>query len=87
MFEQQQHVSRFLPDGLSGMTNALPNLAQQEAIFVGEGAAMPARIKIHDLPKSKLPKSETAKFAEGWALERLSNDEIKVIAQRMANDV
>lgn len=83
----QQHVSRFLPDGLSGMTNALPNLAQQEAIFVGEGAAMPARIKIHDLPKSKLPKSETAKFAEGWALERLSKDEIEVIAQRMANDV
>ena len=45
----QQHVSRFLPDGLSGMTKALPNLAQQEAIFVGEGAAMPARIRIRDL--------------------------------------
>ena len=37
----QQQVSRFLPDGLSGMTKALPNLAQQEAIFVGEGASMP----------------------------------------------
>ena len=65
----QQHVARFLPDGLSGMTNALPNLAQQEAIFVGEGAALPARVRIRDLPVDKLPKSDTAKFARGWSLE------------------
>lgn len=80
----QQQVARFLPDGLSGMTKALPNLAQQEAIFVGEGAAMPARVRIRDLTKDKLPKSETAKFAEGWILERLSESEIKVVAERMA---
>ncbi|WP_309398004.1 ATP-binding protein [Cerasicoccus maritimus] len=80
----QQHVSRFLPDGLSGMTKALPNLAQQEAIFVGEGAAMPARVRIRDLNDDQLPKSETAKFAKGWTLERLSEPEIATIAQRMA---
>ncbi|MDG5501671.1 ATP-binding protein [Marinobacter sp. BGYM27] len=81
----QQHVSRFLPDGLSGMTKALPNLAQQEAIFVGEGASMPARVRIRDLPKNKLPKSETARFAEGWVLDRLSEGEIGVVAARMAS--
>jgi hypothetical protein len=81
----QQHVSRFLPDGLSGMTKALPNLAQQEAIFVGEGAAMPARVRIRDLPKNKLPKSETAKFAKGWILDRLSENEIATVAARMAS--
>jgi hypothetical protein len=80
----QQHVSRFLPDGLSGMTKALPNLAQQEAIFVGEGASMPARIRIRDLEDDKLPKSETARFAQGWILERLSESEIAEIAKRMA---
>ncbi|TVO64151.1 ATP-binding protein [Denitromonas ohlonensis] len=80
----QQHVSRFLPDGLSGMTKALPNLAQQEAIFVGEGAAMPARVRIRDLSEDKLPKSETAKFARGWILDRLSEAEIAAIANRMA---
>lgn len=80
----QQHVSRFLPDGLSGMTKALPNLAQQEAIFVGEGAAMPARVRIRDLTDAQLPKSETAKFAKGWTLERLSEGEIKTVADRMA---
>lgn len=81
----QQHVARFLPDGLSGMTKALPNLAQQEAIFVGEGAALPARIRIRDLPKDKLPKSDTAKFARGWSIDRLSAEEITVVAQRMAS--
>lgn len=80
----QQHVSRFLPDGLSGMTKSLPNLAQQEAIFVGEGASMPARIRIRDLEEGKLPKSETAKFAKGWILGRLSEDEIATVANRMA---
>ncbi len=80
----QQHVARFLPDGLSGMTKALPNLAQQEAIFVGEGAALPARIRIRDLTEDKLPKSETAKFAQGWSIDRLSEVEIEAIAKRMA---
>lgn len=80
----QQHVSRFLPDGLSGMTKALPNLAQQEAIFVGEGAAMPARVRIRDLAKDQLPKSKTARFVRGWTLERLTEAEIAAVASRMA---
>jgi Helicase HerA, central domain len=83
----QQHVSRFLPDGLSGMTKALPNLAQQEAIFVGEGAAMPARVRIRDLEEDQLPKSETAKFAKGWTLDRLTEAEIAAVANRMAGEV
>ena len=79
----QQHVSRFLPDGLSGMTNALPNLAQQEAIFVGEGASLPARVRIRNLTSDQLPRSQSAKFAEGWAGLGLSNAELEVVAGRM----
>lgn len=79
----QQHVARFLPDGLSGMVKALPSLGQQEAIFVGEGAAMPARIRIRDLEDGQLPKSGTAKFAEGWTLPRLSTTDLEAIANRM----
>ena len=79
----QQHVARFLPDGLSGMTNALPNLAQQEAIFVGEGASLPARVRIRNLTSDQLPRSQSAKFAEGWAGLGLSNAELEVVAGRM----
>ncbi|QPT40112.1 ATP-binding protein [Oligella ureolytica] len=81
----QQHVARFLPDGLSGMTKALPSLGQQEAIFVGEGASLPARIRIRDLTEDKLPRSQSAKFAEGWTGTGLSFEEIEVIAKRMAS--
>jgi hypothetical protein len=66
------------------MTKVLPNLAQQEAIFVGEGASMPARVRIRDLTAEQLPKSETAKFAKGWTLDRLAEAEIAEIANRMA---
>lgn len=80
----QQHVARFLPDGLSGMTRSLPSLGQQEAIFVGEGAALPARIKIRTLAPEQRPKSETIAFAGGWTNQRLSKEEVTKITNRMA---
>jgi hypothetical protein len=67
------------------MTKALPNLAQQEAIFVGEGAALPARIRIHDLPNDKLPRSDSARYMESWSLPRLTEAEMRSIAQRMVD--
>ena len=79
----QQHVSRFLPDGLSGMTRVLPALAQQEAIFVGEGAALPARVRVRDLLPNERPRSESVSFAAGWANERLSPAQIKLVTDRM----
>lgn len=79
----QQHVARFLPDGLSGMTRVLPALGQQEAIFVGEGAALPARIRINTLTPDQRPRSESVAFAEGWASDRLSRLEVANVAARM----
>lgn len=79
----QQHVARFLPDGLVGMTRALPALAQQEALFVGEGAALPARIRIRDLTEEQLPRSQSVSFASGWALPRPTAEETTKIASRM----
>ncbi len=63
----QQHVSRFLPDSLSNMTSALSSLPRQEALFVGEAAALPARIKINSLPEDKLPDSNDISFAKAWS--------------------
>jgi hypothetical protein len=80
----QQHVARFLPDGLSGMTKSLSNLGQQEAIFVGEGAALPSRVRIDDLSADQLPQSRNAQFAQGWSLGRLSKEELERVAARMA---
>jgi DNA helicase HerA-like ATPase len=41
----QEHVSKFLPDSLIGLTKMLPSLTRREAIFVGEAAALPAGFK------------------------------------------
>ena len=79
----QQHVARFLPDGLSGMTRALPALGQQEAIFVGEGAALPARIRINNLAPEQRPRSESIAFAEGWSSARPTDAEVAKVAARM----
>jgi hypothetical protein len=82
----QAHVARFLPDGLSGMTRALPVLCQQEALFVGEGASLPARIRIRDLRGDQLPRSESIRFTQGWAGDCPSVDEIAAVAARMTGD-
>lgn len=79
----QQHVARFLPDGLAGMTRALSALAQQEALFVGEGAALPARVRIRDLDEAQLPRSQSVPFAAGWAIPRPSAEAIAKVARRM----
>ncbi|MEN1973250.1 ATP-binding protein [Luteimonas sp. MJ204] len=80
----QAHVARFLPDSLAGMTKALPALAQQEALFVGEGSAIPARVRIRDLKSEQLPRSNTVSFAEGWSSSGLSAAEISTVSDRMA---
>jgi len=83
--QDQQHVKRFLPDSLSNMTSVLSSLPRQEALFVGEAAALPARIKIRSLPKGKLPDSNDISFAEGWAHDLQSKDVLDEIARRMQN--
>jgi uncharacterized protein len=53
----QEHVQRVLPDSLAGLAKILPSLGRQEAIFVGEAAAIPARILVRQLKRDELPAS------------------------------
>lgn len=83
--QDQQHVKRFLPDSLSNMTSVLSSLPRQEALFVGEAAALPARIKIRSLPKDKLPNSNDISFAGGWSHHLQDREILNEIAARMQN--
>jgi len=78
----QEHVARFLPDSLSGLTKMLPALTRREAIFVGEAAALPSRIRIRQLPKDKLPDSNDISFSEGWLKEPIDEDDLNRIIER-----
>jgi hypothetical protein len=78
----QEHVSRFLPDSLAGLSRLLPSLSRREAIFVGEAAAVPARILIRELTRNQLPHSDDVPFAKGWAQPPTSSEEIVKIVKR-----
>lgn len=78
----QEHVARFLPDTLTGLTRILSSLTRREAIFVGEAAALPARIKIRELTKSQLPDSSDISFVEGWANPLFSEQQLQQITNR-----
>ncbi len=65
----QSHVAKFLPDNLSGMTALLSSMPRQEAIFVGEAAALPARIRLNTLTADQQPNSNDISFIKGWVSE------------------
>ena len=81
----QEHVSRFLPDSLSGMTKQLSSLPRQEAIFVGEASALPARIRLRTLRSEQLPRSADISFAKAWSSDPISQNELIAITNRMAS--
>ena len=80
--QDQGHVAKFLPDSLSGLTRILPSLTRREAIFVGEAAALPSRIKIKKLSNEQLPDSQDISFVEGWTNELLKSEDISNITNR-----
>lgn len=79
----QEHVSRILPDSLAGMTKVLSSLPRQEALFVGEAAAIPSRIRLRTLSRDQLPNSHDISFAEGWSSEGTTAAGLATIVGRM----
>lgn len=78
----QEHVAKFLPDSLVGLTKMLPALTRREAIFVGEAAALPSRIRIKKLNPEQLPDSNDISFVKGWGNEPTKTIELKKISDR-----
>ena len=78
----QEHVKRFLPDSLAGLANLLPSLSRQEALFVGEAAAVPARIVIRNLSEKELPDSGDVSFVKGWSQPPVDKPAIETVVQR-----
>ena len=78
----QAHVAKFLPDSLVGLTKMLPSLTRREAIFVGEAAALPSRIRINKLLPEQLPDSNDISFVKGWVNEPMETEELKKITDR-----
>jgi len=82
----QNHVRRMLPDTLGAMTSLLSSLPRQEALFLGEGAAIPARIRLRTLAPQRVPKSADVPFGSGWAGDALDEETLQAIASRMSGE-
>jgi len=78
----QEHVARFLPDSLAGLTRLLPSLIRREAVFVGEAAAIPARVRIRELSATELPNSNDIRFADAWALPPVDLATVETVVRR-----
>lgn len=78
----QEFVANALPESAGGLLSALPSLAQQEAIIVGDGVTIPMRMRFDDLPAEKRPASDTAAFSQSWRTEGATADFIDQVIDR-----
>jgi hypothetical protein len=78
----KEHVTNFLPDNLAGLSRVLPSLSRREALFLGEAAALPARITVNKLDTGELPDSGDISFTSGWSEPPLEVDKIAAVVKR-----
>lgn len=81
--EQDQHfVQRALPDAVRSLIDSLPTLRAQEALIVGEGTAVPVRVRFSDLPEDRRPHSADVPFAALWSTDMAGADYVSDIVLR-----
>jgi DNA helicase HerA-like ATPase len=73
----QRFVGNVLPEAAHGMIEALPGMRPQEAIIVGDGVAIPMRIRFDDLPPGQRPRSKSAEFSKAWQSDTAGPDFIE----------
>lgn len=80
--QDQQFVKRALPDGVRSLVDVLPTLRSQEALVVGEGTAVPVRLKFNDLPEERRPHSADVPFASLWGADTAGADYVTDVVRR-----
>jgi len=80
----RSHVTGILPDSLAGLSKVLSGLRQREAIFVGQAAMLPSRIRIRDLvhENKPLPRSQDIDFDSGWQADEITSETLTEIGNR-----
>ena len=64
--EDQKFVQRTLPESVSSLVDVLPSLRNEEALVIGEGAAVPVRIQFSHLPEENRPQGLDVPFSKCW---------------------
>ena len=64
--QDQDFVSKVVPESGMGLIKSLPALRSQEAVVIGEAVTLPMRIRFKDLEPDQRPASDTAVFSQSW---------------------
>lgn len=80
--QDQNFVQRALPDAVRSLVDVLPTLRAQEALIVGEGTAVPVRVRFSDLADDRRPHSADVPFATLWKENTANADYVADIVKR-----
>ncbi|MEM9706403.1 MAG: DUF87 domain-containing protein, partial [Pseudomonadota bacterium] len=65
----QDALQAAAPDASTSLLSVLPSLGPGEAVAVGDGVALPVRMRFDALPRNAVPRCETPSFANGWSAD------------------
>ncbi len=81
--ERDQQVMRAnTHDGALDLLDFLPLLGDREAIVLGQGVAMPMRIRFHDVTAKGLPRNVNTAFSDSWSRPNLDRAGLEAIVTR-----
>ncbi len=78
----QSFLAAALPEASTSLMSALSSLRNGEAVAVGEGVPVPARIRFDRLPKAVRPRSHGAPFARAWDQEETTDNFLERVVSR-----
>jgi uncharacterized protein len=80
--KDQEYLLAALPESSTGLMGELPSLRNGEAIAVGEGVPVSARICLDLLPEDQQPKSRVAPFSKAWGEDQIDAEFLKELVNR-----
>jgi DNA helicase HerA-like ATPase len=80
--KDQDFVRATLSESTIGLIDVLPTLRTGEAVAVGEGMPIPARIMFDLLPEDARPHSGTAAFSSAWQTNEKGQDFVAQVVER-----
>jgi uncharacterized protein len=80
--KDQEFLAAVLPDSSIGLMGEVPSLRNGEAIAVGEGVPVPARICFDRLSEDMRPKSRTAPFSQAWTEDKIGPEFMQEVVAR-----
>ena len=65
-YQDQELVSKLIPDSLKGLLRELPSLSARDAILLGWASELPVMVRMNYLDQKFRPKSDDPKYWETW---------------------